>query len=76
MAKKQVKVDILDQMHEAAMIANEQKKKMDALKPQSDREIVRLLRRLKLPKYYSGEVPYHDYTIRIQRRTVIQFMTD
>ena len=32
MAKKQTKVDVLDQMHEAALIANEQKKKMDSLK--------------------------------------------
>jgi GTPase Era involved in 16S rRNA processing len=76
MAKKQTKVDVLDQMHEAALIANEQKKKMDSLKQESDRAIARLLRRLKLPKYYSGEVPYNGYTIRIQRRTIIQFMTD
>ena len=44
MAKKQTKVDVLDQMHEAALIANEQKKKMDSLKQESDRAIARSCR--------------------------------
>jgi len=41
-----------------------------------ERAIARELRRQKLPKNYTGEIKYHDYTIRIQRRTIIQFMSD
>jgi len=76
MVKKEVKVDVLDLMFEATMIANEQKKVLDANKKDADRAIARELRRQKLPKNYTGEITYHDHTIRIQRRTIIQFMTD
>lgn len=76
MAKKNVKIDVLDQMHEATMIVNEQKKVMDANRKEMERAIARELRRQKLPKNYTGELPYHDYKIRIQRRTIIQFMSE
>jgi len=76
MAKNQLKVDVLDLMYEATMIANEQKKVLDANKKEADRAIARELRRQKLPKNYAGEIKYHDHTIRIQRRTIIQFMSD
>ena len=76
MATKKVKVDVLDLMHEATMIVNEQKKTMDANRKDMERAIARELRRQKLPKSFTGEIPYHGYTIRIQRRTVIQFMSD
>ena len=76
MAKKNETVDVLDQMHEATMIVNAQKKEMDAIRPQVDRAIARELRRQKLPKNYTGEIKYHNYTIRIQRRMIIQFMSD
>ena len=76
MAKKNVKVDVLDQMHEATMIVNEQKKVMDANRKEMERAIARELRRQKLPKNYTGEIKYHEYTIRIQRRTIIQFMSE
>ena len=76
MAKKEVEVDVLDLMYEATMIANEQKKVLDANKKEADRAIARELRRQKLPKNYAGEIKYHDHTIRIQRRTIIQFMSD
>ena len=76
MAKKQNQVDVLDQMHEATMIVNEQKKTMDSIRPLVEREIARELRKQKLPKNYAGEISYHGYTIRIQRRTIIQFMSD
>ena len=68
--------DAIDQMHEASVIANRQKKTMDNLRPQVERAIARELRRQHLGKYYTGELQYHGYTIRIQRRTIIQFMTD
>ena len=76
MAKKNVKVDVLDQMHEATMIVNEQKKAMDANRKEMERAIARELRRQKLPKNYTGEIKYHEYTIRIQRRTIIQFRSE
>ena len=74
MAKKEVKVDVLDQMHQATMIANEQKNFMDSRRKECERAIARELRRQKLPKYFTGEINYHNFTIRIQRRLVIQFM--
>ena len=76
MATKTKKVDLLDQMHEATMIVNEQKKVMDANRKEMERAIARELRRQKLPKNYTGEIKYHEYTIRIQRRTIIQFMSE
>ena len=76
MATKTKKVDVLDQMHEATMIVNEQKKVMDANRKEMERAIARELRRQKLPKNYTGEIKYHEYTIRIQRRTIIQFMSE
>ena len=76
MAKTTSQVDVLDQMHEAAVIANRQKKTMDGLRPQVERAVAREIRRQKLGKYFTGEMQYHGYTIRIQRRTIIQFMTD
>ena len=39
------------------------------------KDLAKLLRVLKLPKDFTGEVPYKDYKIRIQRRTIIQFMS-
>jgi phosphopentomutase len=48
----------------------------DTKRKEMERAIARELRRQKLPKNYTGEIKYHDYTIRIQRRTIIQFMTD
>ena len=76
MAKKINKVDVLDQMHEASVIANAQKKLMDSLRAQAESEVARELRRQGLPKDFTGEIVYHGYTIRIQRRTVIQFMSE
>lgn len=75
MAKKN-QVDILDQMHEATMLINEQKKTMDTHRKEMERAVARELRRQRLPKNYAGELPYHGYTIRIQRRTIIQFMSE
>ena len=74
MAKKKNQVDVLDQMHEASVIANAQKKLMDSLRVQAESEIARELRKQGLPKNFTGEIVYHGYTIRIQRRTIIQFM--
>lgn len=75
MAKKN-QVDILDQMHEATMLINEQKKTMDTHRKEMERAVARELRRQRLPKNYAGELLYHGYTIRIQRRTIIQFMSE
>ena len=61
-------------MHEATMVTNEQKKKMDAMRSELERAISRLLRSRGLSKNFTGELEYNGYVIRIQRRTIIQFM--
>ena len=65
----------LEQLHAAAMIAKENKNAMDMIHPEAEKDLAKLLRVLKLPKDFTGEVPYKDYKIRIQRRTIIQFMS-
>ena len=67
---------VLDRMHDAAMAANEQKKNMDAMRPEADRAVARLLRARRLSKNFTGELEHNGYTIRIQRRTIIQFMCE
>ena len=76
MATKKNQVDILDQMHEATMLINEQKKTMDVHRKEMERAVARELRKRHLGKNFTGELPYHGYTIRIQRRTIIQFMSE
>ena len=49
---------------------------MDTHRKEMERAVARELRRQRLPKNYAGELPYHGYTIRIQRRTIIQFMSE
>ena len=70
-----IKFDALDKMHEATMVINDQKQVMDAFREQAERALARELRRQGLGKNYTGELPYHGYTIRVQRRTIIQFMS-
>ena len=73
MAKK-IDLAVLDQQHATTMAANELKKDLDSRRTDVDRAVAKLLRQLKLPKNFSGEIEYNGYTIRIQHRTVIQFM--
>ena len=73
MAKK-IDLAVIDQQHEAAMAANDLKKQMDTNRPEVERAIAKVLRDRGLPRNYAGELEYNGYTIRIQRRTVIQFL--
>ena len=69
-----INLSVIDQQHAAALAANEQKKDMDARRPHVERAIAKLLRQRGLSKNFTGELEYNGYTIRIQRRTIIQFM--
>ena len=73
MAKK-IDLAVLDQQHATTMAANELKKQLDSRRVDVYRAIAKLLRDRGLPKNFSGELEYNGYTIRIQRRTIIQFM--
>ena len=72
MAKKTY--DAIDKLHAAVMTANENKKCIDLLRPDAEAALGRLLRSRKKTKNFSGEIEYNGYIIRVQRRTVIQFM--
>ena len=50
------------------MAANELKKDLDSRRTDVDRAVAKLLRQLKLPKNFSGEIEYNGYTIRIQQK--------
>lgn len=73
MAKK-IDLSVLDQQRAKTLAINELKKDMDAQRAAQERAIAKLLREKGLPKDYSGELEYNGYTIRVQRRTVIQYM--
>ena len=73
MAKK-IDLTVLDQQHATTMAANELKKQLDSRRTDVDRAIAKLLRERGLPKNFSGEIEYNGYTIRVQHRTIIQFM--
>ena len=73
MAKK-IDLSVLDQQRATTMAANELKKDLDARRTDVDRAIAKLLRDRGLPKNFTGELEYNGYIIRVQRRTVIQFM--
>ena len=73
MAKK-INLEVIDQQRATTMAANELKKDLDARRADVDRAIAKLLRERGLPKNFSGELEYNGYIIRVQRRTVIQFM--
>ena len=69
-----IDLSVIDRQHEAAMAANELKKHMDTNRPEVERAIAKVLRDRGLPRNYAGELVHNGYTIRIQRRTVIQFL--
>ena len=73
MAKK-INLEVLDQQRATTMAANELKKDLDSRRADVDRAIAKLLRDRGLPKNFTGELEYNGYIIRVQRRTVIQFM--
>ena len=75
MAKK-IDLTVLDQQHATTMAANELKKELDSHRAEVERAIAKLLRERGLPKNYTGELSYNGYTIRVQRRTIIQFMSE
>ena len=75
MAKK-IDLTVLDQQHATTMAANELKKELDSHRAEVERAIAKLLRERGLPKNYTGELEFNGYTIRIQRRTIIQFMSE
>ena len=70
-----INLEVLDQQHATTMAANELKKDLDSRRTEVERAIGKLLRDRGLPKNYSGELEYNGYTIRVQRRTIIQFMS-
>ena len=73
MAKK-IDLTVIDQQRATTMAVNELKKDMDSRRSDVERAIAKLLREKGLPKNFTGEIEYNGYTIRVQRRTVIQFM--
>ena len=75
MAKK-IDLTVLDQQRATTMAANELKKELDSHRAEVERAIAKLLRERGLPKNYTGELEFNGYTIRIQRRTIIQFMSE
>ena len=75
MAKK-IDLTVLDQQRATTMAANELKKELDSHRADVERAIAKLLRDRGLPKNYTGELEFNGYTIRIQRRTIIQFMSE
>ena len=68
-------LSVLDQQHATTMAANELKKDLDSRRAEVERAIGKVLRDRGLPKNYSGELEYNGYVIRVQHRTVIQFMS-
>ena len=70
-----VDLSVLDQQHATTMAANELKKDLDSRRAEVERAIGKVLRDRGLPKNYSGELEYNGYVIRVQHRTVIQFMS-
>ena len=70
-----INLEVIDQQRATTMAANELKKDMDLRRPKVERAISKLLRDKGLPKNYTGELEYNGYTIRVQRRTIIQFMS-
>lgn len=70
-----IDLSVLDQQHATAMAANELKKDLDSRRAEVERAIGKVLRDRGLPKNYSGELEYNGYVIRVQHRTVIQFMS-
>ena len=75
MAKK-IDLSVIDQQRATTMAANELKKQLDSRRAEVDRAVAKVLRERGLPKDFAGEIEYNGYTIRVQRRTVIQFMGD
>ena len=73
MAKK-INLEVLDLQHATTMAANELKKDLDSRRQDVERAIAKLIRERGLPKNFSGELEYNGYIIRVQHRTVIQFM--
>ncbi len=71
---KQIDLSVLDQQRATTMAANELKKDLDSRRTDVDRAVAKLLRQRGLPRNFTGELEYNGYTIRVQRRTVIQFM--
>ncbi len=70
-----IDLSVLDQQHATTMAANELKKDLDSRRAEVERAIGKVLRDRGLPKNYSGELEYNGYVIRVQHRTVIQFMS-
>lgn len=70
-----INLEVIDLQHATTMAANELKKEMDSRRAEVERAIGKLLRDKGLPKNYTGELEYNGYTIRVQRRTIIQFMS-
>ena len=70
-----INLEVLDQQHATTMAANELKKDLDSRRAEVERAIGKVLRDRGLPKNYSGELEYNGYVIRVQHRTVIQFMS-
>lgn len=69
-----IDLSVLDQQRATTLAANELKKDLDSRRANVERAIAKLLRERGLPKNYTGELEYNGYTIRVQRRTIIQFM--
>ena len=75
MAKK-INLEVIDQQRATTMAANELKKQLDSRRAEVDRAIAKVLRERGLPATFSGEIEYNGYTIRVQRRTIVQFMNE
>ena len=71
---KKIDLSVIDRQRATTMAANELKKDLESHRQDVERAIAKVLRDQGLPKNYTGELDFNGYTIRVQRRTVIQFM--